>query len=55
MTDASTLEARLRDATEQDVEAALTACSAGADIELASSAELLEFFNRMLDRLLDNG
>jgi hypothetical protein len=53
MDDARSLRTRLRAATEQDVERALSAYNCGEDIELADSARLLEFFNRMLDTLLD--
>lgn len=46
---------RLRAATEQDVETALAACSDGGDLALVDAADLLEFFNRMLDVLLGDG
>ena len=52
MADDDTLEARLRAATAEDVEKALAACNGGAEIEMADAADLLEFFNRMLDTLL---
>jgi hypothetical protein len=43
---------RLRSATEADVEAVLALPTVTGDIEFASSAVLLEFFDRMLDLLL---
>lgn len=43
---------RLRAATEDDVEAALKDASFGTALEGIAPAALLEFHNRMLDRVL---
>lgn len=51
MPDHDSIIARLRAATEADVEAALAAMETSADLELVEATDLLAFFRSMFERL----